>query len=245
MEVIGTVHVTYGETYRLRDMEDVRRAVLELEIQTVRPEPLGMEAIIEHLQSMGYVGTPIQETLEALAQATEEMEGVVLRGTPPEPGRPTRYRPLQLPKVYDPLRRRMEIASVSAGTPIAIWEPGIPAVPGRDVFGHEVAPPKHPKPPELGPGVIRVHDHVIAARSGRVIFSKELSMSFQNWSSTEISRVRTGTIDFDGDVLVFGSVLDGCVVQATGNVQISGMCFIRPCEGNEEFGFEAPLSDRM
>ncbi|WP_169304869.1 hypothetical protein [Alicyclobacillus acidocaldarius] len=60
MEVIGSIHVTYGETYRLREMEDVRRAVLELEIQTVRPEPLGMDKILEHLQSMGYVGTPIR-----------------------------------------------------------------------------------------------------------------------------------------------------------------------------------------
>ncbi|WP_369699942.1 FapA family protein [Alicyclobacillus sendaiensis] len=206
-------------------MEDVRRAVLELEIQTVRPEPLGMDKILEHLQSMGYVGTPIQETLEALAQATEEMECVVLRGTPPQLGRPARYRRLKLPKVYDPLRRRMEVASVLAGMPIAIWEPGIPAVPGRDVFGHEVVPPKHPKPPELGPGVIRVHDHVIAARSGRVVFSKERIDVVPELVIDRDLSSKDGIIDFDGDVLVFGSVLDGCVVQATGNVRISGNVF--------------------
>ena len=73
--------------------------------------------------------------------------------------------------------------------------------------------------------MIRVHDHVIAARSGRVIFSKERIDVVPELVIDRDLSSKDGTIDFDGDVLVFGSVLDGCVVQATGNVRISGNVF--------------------
>ncbi|SFU59472.1 Protein of unknown function [Alicyclobacillus macrosporangiidus] len=222
MAVIGRTDVTPGEEHRLRDLERVHRAVLEIETRKVLPNPLNVGEIIAQLESAGYVGVLDKKAIETIAQAKETVECIVLRGTPPVPGRAAHYRQVELPKVYDPLQRRMRVATVAIGTTIAVLEPEIPGTPGRDVFGREIPCPVHRALPALGDGVIELNDRLVAGRSGRVVFTKnyidvipELVIP-HDLSSTD------GKVEFDGDVVVLGSVLDGSYIKASGRVQVYG-----------------------
>jgi hypothetical protein len=225
MAVIGRIEVTPGEEYRLRDIDGVHRAVLEIETKKLFPAPLDTGDIAARLESAGYVGVIDQLAVENISQAKETMECVVLRGIPPVPGRAARYKLVELPKVYDPIRRRMRIATVAMGTIVAIFEPEIPGIPGRDVFGREIPCPVHPSLPALGEGVILVNDRLVAVRSGRLLFTKSrIDVIPQLVIEHDLSS-KDGKVEFDGDVVVLGSVLDGSYIKASGSVEVHGGIF--------------------
>ncbi|MBX5437880.1 MAG: DUF342 domain-containing protein, partial [Alicyclobacillaceae bacterium] len=222
MAVLVRVEVTPGETYRLKDVDGAHHAVLEIEAQPVFPAPVEREAILAQLANAGYQGDLDDAALETVRRAEATMEAVVLRGRPPQPGKPARYKPVKLSKVYDPIRRRMDLMTVPAGATVAVLEPGLPGTPGQDVFGHEVLPPS-PRPlPRLGRGVTEVGGRVVATRSGRLRFTRFLIDVVPELIIDHDLTPRDGRVEFDGDVRVLGTVLDGSFIHATGQVEVNG-----------------------
>ncbi len=222
MEVIGRIDVIPGEEHRLRDLEGVHRAVLEIETRKLLPNPLSIGEIIAQLESAGYVGILDHSGVETIAQTKDTVECIVLRGTPPVPGRAARYRPVELPKVYDPLQRRMRISTVTIGTTVAVLEPEIPGTPGRDVFGREIPCVVNRSLPALGQGVIELNNRLVAGRSGRLFFTKNYIDVIPELVIHHDLSSKDGKIEFDGDVVVLGSVLDGSYIKASGRVQVYG-----------------------
>ncbi|CAB3395734.1 FapA family protein [Kyrpidia spormannii] len=225
MEVIGRIDVKPGEEHRLRDMHGAHRAVLEIETIDLRPDPLGTGEIVARLESAGYVGVLDPTGVETIAQAKDTTECIVLRGTPPVPGRAARYRRVELPKVHDPLQRQMRITSIGLGTTVAVLEPEIPGTPGRDVFGREIPCPVHRSLPTLGQGVIEVNDRLVAVRSGRLLFTKNRIDVIPELVIDHDLSSKDGKVEFDGDVVVLGSVLDGSYIKAMGTVRVNGGVF--------------------
>ncbi|WDL96514.1 flagellar assembly protein A [Alicyclobacillus sp. ALC3] len=222
MEVIGRVEVTLGEEYRLKDLHRVRHAVFELEMNPVYPAPLEIDEITTQLTSAGYQGALDIKELKQLCHAGQTSEAIVLRGVPMIPGKPARYRPVTLPKVYDPIHRRMRITTISMGTTVAVLEPEIPGIPGRDVLGEEIPCPKHRSLPTLGPGVVEVNGRIVAIRNGRFLYTRSrIDVVPELVISHDLSS-KDGKIEFDGNVVVLGSVLDGSFIQATGSVEVHG-----------------------
>ncbi|MHB1685347.1 MAG: FapA family protein [Bacilli bacterium] len=222
MEVTGRVEVTLGEEYRLKDNDHARHAILEIEAQQVPPGSLGMEDITDQLQRAGYQGELDNEALEVLSHATETTEMIVLRGQPVNPGRPARYKLVELPKVYDPLHRRMMITTISMGTTVAIGEDERSGIPGKDVFGHEVPVPAHRPLPALGGGVVDVNGRLVAVRAGRLVYTRRRIDVVPELVIGHDLSSRDGKVEFDGDIIILGSVLDGCFVKATGSVKVHG-----------------------
>lgn len=222
MEVTGEVEVTLGEKYRLKDVENTRHGVLEIEGISVYPSPLTDREITDELQSVGYQGIIDQRGVEVLSGAVDHEKAVLLRGIPPIPGKPAHYRPAQLPKIFDPVRRRMRITTVTMGTTVAFFEPEVAGFSGRDVMGNEIAATVHRQLPSLGDGVIRVDRRLVAVCSGRLRFTKERIDVIRELVIEHSLTSKEGKIEFDGDVVVMGSVLDGSYIKATGRVEVIG-----------------------
>ncbi|RIV28120.1 DUF342 domain-containing protein [Alicyclobacillaceae bacterium I2511] len=222
MSVTVRVQITPGKQVRLKEVHQVHHAVLEMMRVPLDPPPLDEQEILTVVQSAGYQGNLDEASVTALAHATQTVEQVVLRGRRPVSGQPPRYRPVRLPQVYDPVHRRMEIPSVRQGTTVAIFEPAKAGSPGVDVFGKSVAAPQTRNLPVLGEGVMLAGERVIALRSGRLLLTKSRIDVVPELIVQHDLTGKEGRLEFDGNVRIVGSVLDGGFIQATGHVTIQG-----------------------
>lgn len=173
------------------------------------------------------------------------------RGRPPQPGRDASVRyhfdtdPLKVGRLRHggsiDFRDRGEIRLVLEGDVLAEKIPPVPGVPGTNVFGQAVAPPK---PSDIilrcGKGTVRSDDgtQVLAARSGRPQITADGKISVH--SELEIIGdvdLKTGHVIFEGDVKITGTVtagfrvkgasvfaseIQGAEIIADGNVVITG-----------------------
>ncbi|MCL6549062.1 MAG: FapA family protein, partial [Alicyclobacillus sp.] len=139
---------------------------------------------------------------------------------------PRSYRQVPLPKEYDPLHRRMRVRNVSPGTVVAVAEPELPGTPGQDVFGNTLLPQEADVPqPLLGPGVRDVGGRLVATREGRLVFTPcEIDVRPELVIDHDV-RPQDGLIQFHGDVVIHGSVMDGSVVRALGSVTVHGSVY--------------------
>lgn len=221
MKVIARVNVTLGEHYTLVDVESAHHAVLAVQRETIYPMPASFADVVADLV-VGYSGAIDEGELLALCQATQTIEACIIQGCPPRKGVAARYRPMRFPKVYDPVHRRMRIVTVTMGTTVAVLEKGIPGVSGQDVYGREVPAPKHRALPVLGEGVIEVNGQVVAVRNGRFLYTRQrIDVVPELVIGHDLSN-RDGSVEFDGNVIVLGSVLDGSLIKATGSVEVQG-----------------------
>ena len=121
-----------------------------------------------------------------------------------------------------------KVDSVSPGDLIAVKRPPKPGINGTDVFGKIV---EAPQPQDLiiqaGDGVKLIHDAVVATSHGRPQVTKIYNNTFEFWvvPTLVIEKdldIGVGNIDYDGNVVIHGSVLEGFRVWATGEVQVGG-----------------------
>lgn len=222
MEVIARTEVIPGESYRLVDATSVRHTVLALETRMIAPAPLEVRDVEVQLHSDGYHGDVDDVRLKLLCNARKTQEAVILRGVPATPGKTPRYMPVKLPKVYDPVHRRMRISSISMGSTVAVLDRGLPSVPGRDVFGNEVSETVRTRMPKLGQGVVEVNERLVAVRNGRLLFTDTLIDVIPELVVYRDLSSKDGKVEFDGNVVVWGSVLDGSFIKATGTVEVHG-----------------------
>lgn len=122
---------------------------------------------------------------------------------------------------------RSDIISVSAGALICTVHQPTLGEPGRDVYGREVPPRKGRRAPiTFGESVVhdeKDQDRMLARISGRLnimgprVWITPLLVINRNVDFT------CGNIDFDGDVMVRGNVLDLFTVKATRNIIVRGL----------------------
>lgn len=222
MSVYMKIEVLVGQRYSLGDCECVRHANIDLVAEEWLPGPRDLRVLKEHLTAEGLQGDIDFSTLSELSTTTETKELVVVRGQPPVPGRVATFRPVDLPKEYDPLRKRMTITTVSVGTTIAIRQDEVQGIPGRDVFGNPVDAPKEGITPVLGRGVSLVSNKLVAAINGRFVITRTRIDVVPELVIRHDVSPKVGKVIFDGDVVVYGSVLDGGFIRATGSVKVHG-----------------------
>lgn len=222
MEIIAVRQITPGERYKLLDHEAATHIVLQINSEVVHPDPLPAGFVVELLQAAGYQGALDDEAIEQLCKAKETTELTVLRGTRPISGTPDRYVEIEQPQVYDPLRRRMHTSTVMVGMKVATLVRGTPGLPGHNVFGEEIEAPPLPASPTLGHGVAEIGDILVTLRNGRLVFTADTIDVVPELIIEHSLTSKDGNIDFDGDVIVHGSVLDGTYVQSSGTITVHG-----------------------
>lgn len=227
MAVNAVRQITPGEKYYLKDNDDaLSHLVLEFITQPIYPDPLTFESIVELLNTSGYQGIHDTNAIDALCKATETIEVTVLRGISPIPGIPDRYLETDHPRSYDPLHKRMKTDTVTAGTTVAMLIKGTQGIPGSNIFGQPISPPALPPRRVLGSGVSQIGDMLVALRNGRLHIDKDKIDVIPELVIGHDLTAKDGNVDFDGDVIVYGSVLDGVHIQSSGSITVRGsvMC---------------------
>lgn len=201
--------------------------------------PLTLEELLEELRRRGICHGIDWCACKRATSAAEEGKFVVARATPPVPGEPARLEILfpeaeKVPVVVGPeeqadFRRRFTYTSVSPGTVLARKIPPKAGLPGRDIYGGALLPPEPPDfKLEAGPGVM-LDEGGLEARAclagrpyvqrGRGTVRVGIMPVLEHEGDVDLT---CGSITFQGDVRVGGSVQEGMAVKATGRVEIFG-----------------------
>lgn len=219
-----SMHATlvFGHRLFLKDTGPARKILLEIDDEPILPPIDPIDVLQMVLAESKYTGQIDEQALFALSRTTKDTTAPVLYGTPPTAGRSARYRQIPLPAEFDPLHKRMRLPTLSAGTPIAVFEPETAGVPGQNVFGELIPARTDRRLPLLGAGVALIDGQLVATRGGRVVFTNAKIDVLPELVIQGDLTPRDGQVVFDGDVKVLGSVLDGSLIKATGVVSIAG-----------------------
>lgn len=118
------------------------------------------------------------------------------------------------------------IQNIAKGDIICDIIPAIPGVDGMDVLGN-VLPPEAVKEADVPAGTNTEVDaeggHLIASIDGCITFEKGLFRVENKLVIPGNVDNSTGNIQFLGDVVIKGDVLNGFEVKASGNIQVGGM----------------------
>lgn len=200
--------------------------------------PATFEEILNVLTSYGITtGINRHNCLQA-AHCNEEKEFVIARGVPCQPGEDARLEHLFNPpeKVRVDLekerkvdfRQRFIYNCVEKGTILVKKVPPVAGKDGVSVFG-KLVKPLIPKNIKLiagkGTKLDREGNTVYAVENGlpkvkissNKAFVEVVKILFQNGDVDMVS----GNIDFKGDVIIQGNVLDAMTVKTTGNIEIA------------------------
>ncbi len=122
-------------------------------------------------------------------------------------------------------RQTFRIENVRTGQDIAILHPPTAGAPGRDVFGNEIpAPQGADLSVHMGKNALldEKRGRCVAAVDGRVVFEdNKISVSDQYEIRGDVDYA-VGNVDFIGDVIVTGNVLDDFSVAAAGTLTVHG-----------------------
>jgi len=203
---------------------------------------LDPEAVKAALQEAGVICGINDEALISFAAAPQAQPVLVAEGLPPQRGEDERVEWFfaaenqtrddkndQLPDQID-FRDTSTVVSVEAGTLLARKHPAVPGVPGTAVTGEPLPPPeprrvelKAGKNVELQSGGTKAFSQV----DGRPWFKQAGNTYIINVDPLLVQKgdvsIKTGHIRFKGDVRVLGNVGEAMQVEASGNVEITGL----------------------
>jgi uncharacterized protein (DUF342 family) len=224
---------------QIPDLPPAEELALVPHTREIKSAPLTLGELLQELQRRGICHGIDWSACERATSAAEEGEFVVARATPPVPGEPARLEVFfpeaeKVPVVVGPeeqadLRRRFTFTSVAPGTVLARKIPPKAGLPGRDIYGGLLLPPEPPNfRLEAGPGVALGEGGLEATaclagrpyvqRSGALVRVGIMPV-LEHEGDVDLT---CGSITFQGDVRVQGSVQEGMAVKATGRVEILG-----------------------
>lgn len=119
------------------------------------------------------------------------------------------------------------ITNVNAGQVLVTKKDPVPGTTGRTVTGEVINPPE-PRNKELpgGKNVEKRDEHtLIASIAGQVVVEGNRVSVLPVYEVNGDVDLSTGNIDFVGNVLVKGNVMEGFMIKASGNVEIWGHVF--------------------
>lgn len=224
LSVLVRANVTRGRNVYLDDVPPRRQLVLAIRERYTDPSPASSEVILNLLSKNGYNGAIDSHAVNRLCSVKDDQEEVVLRGVMPTCGHPGKLRASNSFKIeYDSLLHIHRSPVVSIGTPIAVLEPGMEGIVGRDVYGVSIpARNVDMQQVKLGYGLIQVNQDIVAVREGRPRYTKQIiDVISELVLDTDIS-TEDGTVSFDGNIVIHGSIQGGAIVTASGMVTVYG-----------------------
>ena len=227
LSVSAIIQIEHGSKVLLSNSQPALQTVLVLEEheESLEMAPISPHAILTMLREQNYQGEIDYAAIHRLCERSSSGEEVVLRGLAPQQGEPSRFHQIHLPIEMDFELRRSHPSRVTAGTIIAEQHLGVEGTPGRDVFGHEIKAMQIISPLTFGQGVIQVNTHIVAAKNGRTVFTKQRIDVVPECIVEHDVTSKDGKIIFDGNILIKGSVLDGASIHATESVFVYGDVF--------------------
>lgn len=199
-------------------------------------EDLDMVKIGQLLKEAGIVHGLKREVLETLLGRKEKVENLVIAtGDDPTPGQDAyleyhyeRAKKTSGIKREDgsiDFRSLDNIINVLPGDLLVTKVPSVPGKPGTTVTGEEVPPPK-PKDVRLprGKNVTASEDNLelTASIEGQLVETSGLINVFAVYTVNGDVDMEVGNIDFIGNVDIQGSVREGFVIKARGDVMVKG-----------------------
>ena len=217
-----SVHATVrvGVRRRLEEAGPAHEVELRIVDEEWPAEEGSAATIHKLLTERGFQGELDEQAVASLCAATCDASRVVLRGRVPVAGHAERFLPCGLPENWT--SEESEAPWVAQGALVAQLEGAVSPVPGRDVTGLELLMFEDGGRQSLGRGVRQTGDTVVAARSGRVLFTRARIDVVPELVLEGDLTEREGQVIFDGDVLVRGSLQEGASIKASGNVNIHG-----------------------
>jgi uncharacterized protein (DUF342 family) len=197
-----------------------------------KPGPCDPEVIIAFVKGAGLALSPEEEQrLPALAAQLAEGGGdslVVAQGTPAEVWAEIDWLiPIGITRLRDysdetiDLHEVSQFINVRQGQPLCLLPP--PPRPGRSVYGAEILPEACPF--QLGDRVATDPENpakVVATEAGCARFLNGRLSVEQILELPGDLTFKIGNIDFNGDVIIHGSVQDGFHIKSAKNVMIDG-----------------------
>jgi uncharacterized protein len=238
LEVMLKITPGFHMFRKLRDVEPSVHIELEAE-ERKELYPIEISLIREKLQEMGIIfGIDYLEIARACS-TSEPGIFTIARGVKPLTGKHGTFAPKKSlnPRVglkekedgtvdYKELR---DFPSVEHGEVIGIIEAPVAGTPGVDIYGQKLEPPEiHPVVVKAGRGVALVENgaKVVATEAGQpdIKIKKQyvlISVSPKLLHGSDVN-MKSGNIRFIGDVEISGSVQDGMLVEAGGNLLVHG-----------------------
>lgn len=127
-------------------------------------------------------------------------------------------------------RSHLRIPSVIRGQVIARKVPPVEGIPGCDVYGEILYPPR---PGDISIAaknstVLLINNEIRALREGRPRVTGEKAKYFDITTTYTVPgnvSIQTGNILFSGDVVVRGNVEDNMIIESLGNVYVEGSVY--------------------
>ncbi|WLR52363.1 FapA family protein [Bacillus tianshenii] len=122
------------------------------------------------------------------------------------------------------LKEVLQIPSVSAGEKLAVLVPPTEGRDGVNVYGQTI-PAKNGRPYRMRPGKnIETRNGVIYSTiDGQVSFGERIVNVFPLYEVSGDLDLKTGNIDFVGNVIIRGNVPTGFTIKAKGDIKIHGL----------------------
>lgn len=213
----------------------------EMEAYLFLPEPREGQTytIQDVIRELTFVGVRVGIIQEKIAEIIEKSffneEILIAKGTQPEDGKDGEYsyhfntecnnKPeVRIDGTVD-YRSVHAIEVVEEGQVIATYTEPTPGVNGMTIKGELInAKMGRPLPPLVGRGFERSEDNLTytATMSGKIeILNNRIQISnvYEIYGDVDM---KTGNVDFRGDVIVHGNVVAGSTVKATGSITIDG-----------------------
>lgn len=228
------VSVTFQdrEVYKIKDTGFTSNLVVEGMLVERQSFAVTFEQVMDILREHGVVHGIDQEAVKMAISLDHGREIQVAQGTLPEP-------PVDAQVIYHFEKKLEEMASqertdylgqhlvlsVEPGEVLATKIPPREGKPGTNVLG-QVINPGTPRDMVLRAGKgVELRDEgytAVATATGRPTREGNLVTVLPLYTLTGQVDAHTGKIDFRGDVMIQGDVLDGMSIKAGGHIQVSG-----------------------
>lgn len=221
---------------KLQVKETMEHIVVSFVEQKREDFPFSVEDIVEYARDNGIVyGVDSASVEQWLKNTDKDRPCVIARGKEKKDGKPTQFVTLFETNAHQKEKHEQEgvvdwfrlqdIPSVDPGQKILEIIPPTDGEDGMNVFGKPISAKAGKNiAVRLGKGVTLSEDgrYVLADTNGRPEwYPPRISVHHVHIVQDDLD-LETGSIKFDGDVLVSGDVLEGLSIEATGNVEIKG-----------------------
>ncbi|HZG86114.1 FapA family protein [Paenibacillus sp.] len=231
------IRAAVRKPWRLLPKEASSHLVLEAgEDEEGAAQPLSAADVIGRIHEMGVsCNLNLPAILQEIAEPTYEPV-LIARGVEPIPSRDaelTLYFAERIESVFREtdgsidFKNHLRIPQAAAGERIARRTAPVPGVAGRNVFNQAIVPPAPADVPIRAGRYVDItpDGDVIALKAGRPKLSGDrvklfdITTEYVVFGDVDLAK---GNIVFSGDVVIYGDVLEGMIVESLGNTYVFG-----------------------
>ncbi|WP_186445966.1 FapA family protein [Paenibacillus cremeus] len=226
---------------RLKDAAPSNFIQLEVE-EKIIPIMIDSGSMMNEIRAIGIVHGVDYTEIARACTSDEAGTFIIAKGNPPTPGKNGCFLPIKEVTIKKGVMERpdgtvdyreiQEFPSVERGQVLGVIQPPMPGIPGQTTTNEFVPPPEAlPLTVQEGRGVVLVEDgtKVVAIEAGQpdikmIGTTAKISVVPKLVVGTDVS-LQSGNVRYIGDVEVLGSVQDGMLVEAQGNILVHGSVF--------------------